>query len=131
LIVYFDTSALVPIVIEERSSTVCARLWDEADRVVSSRLASVEGRAALALAYRFGRLNDESLRAAVRTFESLIEEMDAVELTAGLGQRAGALAEKMGLRGYDAVHLASAEALRDRDLVLATGDQALIQAAQS
>jgi len=46
--VYFDTSAIVPIVIEEPSSKVASRLWDEADRVVSSCLVYAEGRAASA-----------------------------------------------------------------------------------
>jgi predicted nucleic acid-binding protein len=131
LIVYFDTSALVPIVIEEDSSENCGRLWDLADRVVSSRLVYAEGRAALAQARRIGRLSDKLLREAVRNFEDLVDELDAVEVTAELVHRAGALAEKLGLRGYDAIHLASAEAVNDRDLVLATGDRALLQAARS
>jgi predicted nucleic acid-binding protein len=42
-----------------------------------------------------------------------------------------ALAETFGLRGHDAAHLASAELLKDRDLVLAAGDKALIQAAKT
>jgi len=41
----------------------------------------------------------------------------------------GRLAAAHGLRGYDAVHLASAEALAGRDLVLAAGDRALLAAA--
>ena len=54
-----------------------------------------------------------------------------VEVTTELVRRAGALAESLGLRGYDAIHLASAEAVNDHDFVMATRDRALLQAARS
>ena len=50
-------------------------------------------------------------------------------MTAGLTQMAADLAETHGLRGYDAVHLAAAEAVADGDLVLVTGDADLAAAA--
>jgi len=34
VIVYFDTSALVPLLIEEQGSTSATELWDSADHVV-------------------------------------------------------------------------------------------------
>jgi predicted nucleic acid-binding protein len=131
VIVYFDTSAIVPIVIEEASSLGASRLWDDADRVVSSRLVYAEGRAALATARRMDRLEEDELRAAVGDFESLYEQLDIVEVTPGLVLDAGSLAERFGLRGYDAVHLASARLVRDPDLVLAAGDLNLLDAARA
>jgi hypothetical protein len=130
LIVYFDTSAIMPIVIDEPSSPVASRLWDEADRVVSSRLVYAEGRAALAMAHRMDRIDEPRLRNAVGDFEILHEQLDLVEVTDRLVRDAGALAEEFGLRGYDAVHLASAKLVGDPDLVLAAGDQSLIAAAR-
>jgi predicted nucleic acid-binding protein len=56
-------------------------------------------------------------------------ELDVVEVDDGLARRAGDLAETHGLRGYDAVHLAAADRLRDRDLVVVAGDRALLTAA--
>jgi len=129
LIVYFDTSAIVPIVIEEPSSDAASRLWDEADRVVSSRLVYAEGRAALALAHRLSRINRRALRAAVEGFESLHEQLDLIEVTEELIREAGSLAEHWGLRGFDAVHLASARLIDDSELVLAAGDDSLLAAA--
>jgi len=129
LIVYFDTSAIVPIVIEEPSSMVVSRLWDEADRVVSSRLVYAEGRAALAMARRLDRLDERGLREAVDDFESLHPQLDVIEVTDGLIRDAGGLAEQLSLRGYDAVHLASARLVDDPDVVLAAGDQSLLAAA--
>jgi predicted nucleic acid-binding protein len=131
LIVYFDTSALLPLVVEERSSAVASRLWDEADRAVSSRLAYVEGRAALAQAHRMGRLTAVQLRAAVDGFEDVHGQLDKVEVTPTLVGGAGAAAEEFGLRGYDAVHLASARLVADSDLVFAAGDRRLVDAVQA
>jgi predicted nucleic acid-binding protein len=131
VIVYFDTSAILPIVIEEPSSAVASRLWDEADRVVSSRLVYAEGRAALALARRMNRVDEGQLRAAVEDFEALHDQLDMVEITEGLVRGAGALAEQFDLRGYDAVHLASARLVNDREVVLAAGAQSLLGAARA
>jgi predicted nucleic acid-binding protein len=131
LIVYFDTSAIVPIVIDEPSSTVASRLWDEADRVVSSRLVYVEGRAALAMAHRLGRIDEPGLREAVYSLESLHDQLDLIEVTEGLLREAGGFAEQLSLRGYDAVHLASARLVDDAEMVLAAGDQSLLAAARA
>jgi predicted nucleic acid-binding protein len=131
LIVYFDTSAIVPILVEEPSSTVASRLWDEADRAVSSRLVYAEGRAALGMARRLDRLDASGLREAVRAFDDLYEQLDLVEVNERLVREAGALAERFGLRGYDAVHLASAWSVADAQTVLATGDGALCAAARA
>jgi predicted nucleic acid-binding protein len=131
LIVYFDTSAIVPLIIEEPSSLAASRLWDEADRVVSSRLVYAEGRAALAMARRLDRVDEYELRTAVQDFESLYQQLDIVEVTENLVRHAGSLAERFALRGYDAVHLASAQQVHDSDMVIAAGDQDLLRAAQA
>ncbi|MCU4187344.1 type II toxin-antitoxin system VapC family toxin [Acidiferrimicrobium sp. IK] len=131
MIVYFDTSAIVPLVIDEPSSTVASRLWDEADRVVSSRLVYAEGRAALAMARRLDRIDESGLREAVDDFESLNDQLDVIEVTERLIREAGGLAEQLCLRGYDAVHLASARLVDDAEMVLAAGDQSLLVAARA
>jgi predicted nucleic acid-binding protein len=125
LIVYFATSAFVPIIVEEDTSVPATRLWLDADRVISSRLLYAEARAALAMANRLGRLDNKQLRDAVHQVENLINDVDMVEVTDDLVRRAGALAQTLRLRGYDAVHLASAELVRQDDLVMATNDQTL------
>jgi uncharacterized protein len=56
VIAYFDTSAVMPLLIAEPGSDRAAALWDGADRVVSVRLVYPEARAALAQAERLGRL---------------------------------------------------------------------------
>jgi predicted nucleic acid-binding protein len=78
VIAYFDTSAVVPLLVVEAGSPRAAALWDGADRVVSARLVYPEGRAALAQAHRLGRLTARQLRATVTEFDSRYEELDLV-----------------------------------------------------
>jgi predicted nucleic acid-binding protein len=129
VIAYFDTSAVVPLLIAEPGSTRAASLWDGADRVVSVRLLYPEARAALAQAERLGRLTAGQLRDAVTELDSLFEEIDLIEVDDGLARRAGELAEVRQLRGYDAVHLAAAARVRDPNVVVIAGDSALLDAA--
>ncbi len=129
MIAYFDTSAIVPLLVAEPGSPRAATLWDGADRVVSARLVYPEGRAALAHARRLGRLTARQLRAAVAELDARYGEFDLVEVDDELARHAGELAEAHGLRGYDAVHLAAADRVRDRDLVMVAGDGALLAAA--
>jgi hypothetical protein len=129
VIAYFDTSAVVPLLIAEPGSARATSLWDGADRVVSVRLLYPETRAALAQAERLGRLTARQLRGAVTEFDSLFEVIDLVEVDHALAVRAGELAEARRLRGYDAVHLAAAERVRDPDVVVIAGDGALLDAA--
>lgn len=129
MIAYFDTSAVVPLLVAEPGSARAAKLWDEADRAVSVRLVYPEGRAALAQAHRLGRLTARQLRAAVRELETKYQELNIVELDEVLARRAGHLAELHRLRGYDAVHLAAADRVRDADLVVVAGDRPLLTAA--
>jgi uncharacterized protein len=129
VIAYFDTSAVVPLVVAEAGSARAATLWGGADRAVSVRLVYPEARAALARAQRLGMLTLRQLRATVRELEARYLELDVVELDDVLARRAGHLAELHGLRGYDAVHLAAADRVRDPDLVVVAGGRALLTAA--
>jgi predicted nucleic acid-binding protein len=129
VIAYFDTSALMPLLIAEPGSDRAAALWVGADRVVSVRLVYPEARAALAQAERLGRLTARQLRDAVTEFDALFEQIDLVEVDDVLARRAGELAEVRQLRGYDAVHLAAADRVRDPSVVMIAGDGALLAAA--
>jgi uncharacterized protein len=129
VIAYFDTSSIVPLLIEEAGSETAERLWDEADRLVSIRLVYAEGHAALAQASRGRRLDRPQLRRAVADLLSLYGQLDLVEVTDALVRRAGPLAEQYALRGYDALHLAAAEVVKDNELVFVSGDAILCQAA--
>jgi len=129
VIVYFDTSALVPLLIEEPGSEHAAQLWDSADHVVSVRLVYAEACAALGHAARLGRIISSDLHGLTTDLGGIYDQLDLIDIDDPLVRRAGALAHEFELRGYDAVHLAGAERLEDAEVVLASGDRALLDAA--
>ena len=130
-LVYFDASALVKLLTEEPGSALAAELWDGCDAAVASRLAYPEVCAALAAAGRNHDLTERELIAARRAWGEYWAAIRPVELTTAVGQHAGRLTRSHALRGADAVHLASALAVSDSDLVMAVWDRRLHQGARS
>ena len=124
-LVYFDSSALVKLVVDEAGTDIASALWDGCDAPLSSRLAYPEVRAALAAAERNADLTARELRTAEATWEDLWAAMRPVELTASVERTAGRLASQRALRGADAVHLASALVIGSPDLVVAVWDRRL------
>ena len=131
MIAYFDTSAMIPLLIEEPLSKLAERVWQRASWVASARVSYVEARSGLARACRMDRISPIELRAAVEGLETLHRQMHQVEITADLVEEAGQLAEELALRAYDAIQLAAATSLDIDDLVLVTGDRQLASAAQT
>ncbi|MFP4148191.1 MAG: type II toxin-antitoxin system VapC family toxin [Nitriliruptoraceae bacterium] len=131
MIAYFDTSALIPLLVDEPGSERACRLWDVADNVVAVRLIYAEARAALAQATRLGRLAATDLATTVDALDGLYANLDLLEIDERLVRRAGELAQHHALRGYDAVHLAAAERLRDDATVMVAGDRDLCTAART
>jgi len=132
LTTYFDTSAVVKLLLLEEPGTADLQAaWREAGSHAASVVLLAEARAALAAARRVGRQTAAQHRAAVDALGELWLEVDGIVLTEALAIRAGELAEIFALRGYDAVHLASAEAIADEDTILVTADQDLASAAAS
>ena len=129
LVVYFDASALVKLVIDEDGSDIAAELWDSCDAALASRLAYPEVRAALAAAERGGLITSRDGRRAAREWREFWAGIRPVELSSEVEQRAGELASALALRGADAVHLASALALGITEVVVAAWDKRLHAAA--
>jgi hypothetical protein len=71
------------------------------------------------------QLGVDELLDAERAWEEFWAAIRKVALTAEVEQRAGQLARSHALRGADAVHLASALAIEDDDLVIAVWDRGL------
>lgn len=130
MIGYFDASAFVKLLVPERGSAVALDLWRRAEALVSSIILYPEGRAALARAAREGRVQGRARQSARRLFEAFWNDVETVDVLPGLAGRAGDLAEMHALRGFDAVHLATAEAVADRRLVFIASDQDLCAAAR-
>ncbi len=128
-VAYFDSSALVKLVVDEPGSDVAARLWDEADTVASNRLAHPEVTAALSAATRGGRLSPTESRRALKDWRQFWAATRVVELTEPIADAAGALVTRFVLGGADAVHLASVLALADADPLMVAWDVRLRTAA--
>lgn len=130
MIAYFDTSAAVKLVVAESGSSEAGRIWEAARSVASSVLMYPETRAALKRAARERRLTEAQLRYATSAFERLWAQVARIGVATPLARRAGTLAHEHNLRGYDAVHLASAELLRSDELVFVAADRDLSAAAR-
>lgn len=113
----------------EESSELTAELWSSRLPVASSILSYPEGRAALAAARRIGRLSRPAFDRAVAQFENAQRALVVVGIDEALARDAGELADKLGLRGYGAVHLASALALGTDETTVVTWDRDLSHAA--
>lgn len=96
---------------------------------MSGQLVYPEARAAVAAAERAGRIDGEMQRLAVDELDALYGQLRIVGVDEPLARHAGELAQRHALRGYDAVHLACALAVDGDDVVLATWDRALGEAA--
>jgi uncharacterized protein len=131
VIFYFDTSALIKLVLAEPGSDLAWELWRGVAVNVSSVLAYSEGRAALAAARRGGRLDAGLYRKSLLNFEKTYEEMLSIQVDDRLAIFAGEQAESFGLRGADAVHLATALGLSDEEVTFVTWDQDQADAASS
>jgi uncharacterized protein len=111
-------------VVGEDGSDLATELWSCTAPGASSVLSYPEGRAALAAARRQNRLGDDDYARALADFEELHAELITVGVDSDLARRAGERAEDLGLRGYDAVHLATALELGD-EVIVVTWDRDL------
>ncbi len=132
MIAYLDASALVKRYVIERGSRETMALTADAELVATSIVTRAEIAAALAKAVRVGLLTADRARRAHRSLAEEWADLVRVPVTEALVERAGALAWDHGLRGYDAVQLASAVTWREsvgREILLATFDRQLWEAA--
>lgn len=129
--VAFDTSAVVKLLVAEDGSGEAIDLWASAARRIGSALALPEAAGALAAASRDGRLRPGPHEDAVRRLRSLWAGTTVVHVDRALAERAAILASRWALGGADAVHLATARAVRTPDLVFATWDRRLAEAGRA
>jgi predicted nucleic acid-binding protein len=109
LILYLDTSALVKLFFREAGSKVVIDLVGKADSVITSQVAYAESCSALARRKRDKRLTDKEFETAKRNLDETWPQMDTILVDE---IKAGELAIKHVIRGFDAIHLAAALELR-------------------
>ncbi|MDP3722435.1 MAG: type II toxin-antitoxin system VapC family toxin [Candidatus Omnitrophota bacterium] len=129
---YLDTSALVKLYVDEPGAADTRRLVTHATHVATSRLSYVEARAAFARRYREGALSKHRYGEMVRVLDHEWETYVRLEVAEPIIKLAGELTERRALRAYDAVHLASALAMRQETRVeFVAADERLVAAALS
>lgn len=119
------------LLVDEPGADEAFDLWSQARLAVSTRLLYPEARAALGAAARGRRFPPEKMPMFREKLEALAADVAYVEVTRALALRAGDLAEKHRLRGYDAVHLSSALEIDAAETVLVSSDGRLARAARS
>jgi predicted nucleic acid-binding protein len=128
---YFDASALAKLLLDEADSTVARAVWAAAGHRYGSELGYVETCAALAASLRNHHLDPTAHAIARRSADAIRARLGVIVLGTEVATTAARLAETRALKGADAVHLASALALGDPRVVVATWDRRLHAAARA
>ena len=134
MIVYLDASALVKRYVAEVGSAEVEALIGEAQATGTAVLSRAEVAAALAKAARVGLVAREAAQKALESFNADWEHLIRLQFGEPLAARAASLAWEHGLRGYDAVHLATALVWREtlgESVTVATYDRELWRGAQA
>jgi len=123
---YVDSSALLKRHIEEHDSDVADTLLEADPVLVTSWITAVEVRRNLA------RLVDaKDLAELRRQFDADLESFALIACTESTVKVAADIADTLGVRSLDAIHLASAQRLLIADLRFVTFDLRQAQAARS
>lgn len=130
---FWDSSALVPLVVEEPSSGACRDLLIADPALVVWTLAPVEVASGLRRRQREGGLDASEVDEALRRLDALAEAWTEVEAVAQVKARAARLLATHPLRAADAMQLAAAIIVTGdapRGSTFVTRDKRLREAAQ-
>lgn len=130
--IYLDTSALIKRYVAEMGSTVVRDLLRREELAGTATIAYAEVYSGLTRRHREGYVSKRQYTLACREFEREWPAYVHVELRSEVLTLARDLIQRHTLRGFDAIHLASAlilhAGLRD-DVMLVASDDRLLRAA--
>jgi uncharacterized protein len=133
MILYLDTSALVKRYFLERHSNALLLRWEQAAEIVTSSVAYAETLASFYRKKREAGLEETAIQQVLDAFRLDWKSFIRIEVNDELNELIDRLAKSYLLRGFDAIHLASAVLIREilpADLLFACFDQKLAQAAR-
>jgi predicted nucleic acid-binding protein len=131
-VTYLDTSALVKLFVEEPGSAVVATLVTRVEAVATAKIAYAEVHAGLARRHRAGDLSTPAYDVTWQSFEEEWPRYTRLDLHDEILQSARTLIQRHPLRGFDAIHLASAlslQSLTGEATVLVAAGRRLLRAA--
>lgn len=132
MILYLDTSSLVKLYLEEEHSDLVREWVESAEAVATSRVAYPEALSAFARRRQADDVSAEGFELLRQAFET---DWPSFVLLPLRERRAGGLAVKHVLRGFDAVHLSAAldlvEQLAAESIVFSAFDAKLLDAARA
>ncbi|MGH7804775.1 MAG: type II toxin-antitoxin system VapC family toxin [Candidatus Binatia bacterium] len=131
---YFDTSALIKRFVDEPGSERVGALIAAEPILATSRVAYAEMHAGLARKLRERAIGAADSRKAARLFDTEWPAYGRLDLPDALLTRARDLVRRHPLRGFDAIHLASALHLRaavGEDVRMIAADDRLLAAADA
>jgi len=131
LIVYFDTSALVKLYVDEPRVKPARDAAGTAEVIATSILTYAEMRSAFSRKRRSGEISPDQLERFKTQFETDWNILEIVPIEETIVRQAGDFAESFLLKGFDAVHLATAASLVRRfgEVTFACFDVDLLRAA--
>jgi predicted nucleic acid-binding protein len=132
MLLYLDTSNLVKLYVEEEDSTEVANLVVSSKATATSLIAYAESRSAFARRYKEKAFTRREYEELITSFNADWENYLILRVQTDVVMKAGYLAEKHGLRGFDAIHLSSALRLKEEvseDVVFSCSDRVLQKAA--
>lgn len=131
---YLDTSALIKRFVSEKGSPVILTLIQRKGPIATAKIAYAEIYAGLTRKLREGSLSNAQYTMTCRQFEGDWNAYIQVELQDTILRCARDLIKRHPLRGFDAVHLASAISLKDalgEAITFVAADEHLLLAARA
>ena len=133
MILYLDTSALLKKYFKEFGSAEVISRWKEAVSIVTSSVTYAETMASFYRKKRETGINNELFGAILNSFQTDWESFIRVEVTDDLNGLIDKIVSVYPLRGFDAIHLASALVIHEKlpeDFLFACFDERLVHAAK-
>lgn len=133
MILYLDTSAILKRYFQESFSEDVSAKWKQSEMIVTSSVAYAETMATIYRKQKEAELDKKKIKKIIQAFQTDWSGFIRVEVTDDLNGYIDNVLQKHPLRGFDAIHLASALVIYEkfpRTFFFACFDQRLNQAAR-
>ena len=135
MILYLDTSALLKKYFKETGSSDIISIWKKSDAIITSSVAYAETMATIFKKKREADVDESIFMSVIKTFQKDWLTFITVEVKDDLNKLINKIVASYPLRGFGAVHLASALTLHDAVhhdiMIFACYDKKLSKAAKS